>query len=159
VDAQLKKQWDRFPAETMFVAAIRAYALGQKDQAVYWFYSGEYRSRLVQSLLSAQADPSTMAACGAFQALAGGYINGYAFGDLQKVKATIETVRAEGEKTVPALDLIYRDVRDVKFMPQSIWAEKNKEIAAGMAQFEDYITQHADEIKAARRKNGIEGKY
>jgi hypothetical protein len=163
VGAEMKKQRDGLSIEAMYVAAIRHYDLGQKDEAVYWFYSAQFRARLFGSIL---ADNNSQAVGGsAFEAtsahnsfyqLAGEYINGYAFGDLEKLKATLQTVRSEGEETMPRFAEIYPKV---SFTPENSWPDKRKEIAAGLSQLADMLTQRADEIKATRLKNGVEGKY
>ncbi len=43
ISNNLKKEKDRLRAEVMYVAAIRLYDLSQKDEAVYWFYTAQYR--------------------------------------------------------------------------------------------------------------------
>src|SRR5262245_39666900 len=46
VTAELKKQKEKLRAEVMFVAAVRLYDLGHKDDAVYWFHTAKYRARI-----------------------------------------------------------------------------------------------------------------
>jgi hypothetical protein len=163
VGSEMKKQWDRLPIEAMYVAAIRYYDLGRKDEAVYWFYSAQFRARLFQSILPDDTSKAVggdafeaISAYTAFNQLAGEYINGYAFGDVQKLKATLQTVCSESQETMPQFTAIYPKV---SFIPESSWPGKRKEIAAGLTGLVDTITQHGDEIKAERQKNGIEGKY
>ncbi|MDY0169224.1 MAG: hypothetical protein RBS80_21960 [Thermoguttaceae bacterium] len=48
--AAMKAEWDELRPEAMCVAAIRLFDLGLKDEAVYWFYSAQYRGRLFQAL-------------------------------------------------------------------------------------------------------------
>jgi hypothetical protein len=162
VGAAMKKQWDDLSIEAMYVAAIRLYDLGQKDQAVYWFYSAQYRARLFASILS-DDNPKTIggaafeasAAQGSFFQLAGGYINGYVFGKLDKLKATIQAVQAENEKTLPRFSAIYPNV---SFIPKDSWPDKNKTVSASLSQLLDFIDTKADDIKAQRTQNGIEDK-
>ncbi len=163
VAAAMKKQWDSLPIEAMYVAAIRLYDLGQKDEAVYWFYSAQYRAKLFASIISEDNPKASggsafeaSAAHGAFQQLAGEYINGYAFGKLDMLKATIKTVQSEYGKTLPQFSAIYPKA---SFIPAGEWPNKNKEIAAGLSKLLDMIETRADEIKAQRKQNGIEGKY
>jgi len=163
VAAEMKKQWGTLPVEAMFVAAIRHYDLGQKDDAVYWFYSATYRARLFASILS-DSNPKRIGASafeatsahGAFHQLAGEYINGYAGGNVDKWKATIKAVQSESGKTIPTFTLIYPTV---SFIPAHLWADKNKEVAAGLSRLLNYIETHAEEIKAKRKQSGVEGKY
>ena len=77
----------------MYVAAIRLYDLGHKDEAVYWFYTAQYRARVFTSILDKE-NVGTIGseafelkqAYASFNQLAGEYINGYAFGELPKLK-------------------------------------------------------------------------
>jgi len=159
---EMKKRWADLSVEAMYTASIRLYDLGLKDEAVYWFYSAQYRSRLFQSLL----DPGRIGAIGspsferrqaynAFQQVAGEYINGYAFGDLERLGRTIEQVISEG-KRVPNLDTIYPDVA---FVAKEKWEHKNREIGQGLASLREHIQENAKEIKAMRKANNLDGRY
>jgi hypothetical protein len=84
----LKKEKDKLRAEVMYVTAIRLYDLGHKDEAVYWFYTAQYRARLFTTLLDNEKIGTIgdeafelKHAYNAFNQLAGIYINGYGFGD------------------------------------------------------------------------------
>src|ERR1044071_3883982 len=87
--AQMKRDWDRLTFPELYVGAIRLYDLGYRKEAVYWFYSAQYRGRQFGVLL----DQGKMGSIGrpgfellhaqnAFYQLVGPYINGYAFGDI-----------------------------------------------------------------------------
>src|SRR5205823_10699248 len=43
--AEMKKDWDRLTFPELYVAAIRLYDLRYRKEAVYWFYSAQYRDR------------------------------------------------------------------------------------------------------------------
>ena len=162
VVADLKKEQDHLRAEVMYVAAIRLYDLGRKDAAVYWFYSAQYRSRLFNEMLD-DAHVGSIGdeafelrqAYGAFKQLAGMYINGYAFGDVEKLNKTLLSVAKEGE-TMPKMDELYPTVR---FIAKDDWAKKNSVIGTELVGLVDYIKKNADSIKEQRKQNGIEGKY
>jgi hypothetical protein len=49
--AQMQKDWDRLTFPERYVAAIRLYDLGYRKEAVYWFYSAQYRGRQFGVLL------------------------------------------------------------------------------------------------------------
>jgi hypothetical protein len=162
LSADLKKEKDKLRAEVMYVTAIRLYDLGQKDEAVYWFYTAQYRARLFSSTLDKEKVGSIGSeafelkqAYIAFNQLAGEYINGYAFGELQKVEKTLTKVIEEG-KSLPKLGEIYPQV---KFAAEEDWTEKNKEVSKGLLSLIEYIKSNSDIIKEQRKKNGIEGKY
>lgn len=47
----MKKDWDRLTFPELYVGAIRLYDLGYRKEAVYWFYSAQYRGRQFGVLL------------------------------------------------------------------------------------------------------------
>jgi hypothetical protein len=162
VTQDMKKQWDALPVEAMYVASIRLYDLGHKDDAVYWFYSAQYRARLFAAIVP-DASPANggsafeaESAHASFQQLAGDYINGYAFGDIPKLRSAIEQVLGDNDQGLPDFTRIYPGVT---FISSQGWADKRKETATGLSQFVDWIDQHAEEIKARRKASGLEGKY
>jgi len=160
--AEMKKEKEKVRTEAMFVLAIRLYDLGHKDDAVYWFYTAQFRARLFAMILDKEkiggiGAPAfeLRAAFGAFQQLSGEYINGYAFGELPKLEKTLAAVLNENKK-VADYSKIYPDV---KFVSTTSWAEKNTEVSTGLEKLVDLIKTKADFIKEQRKKNGIEGKY
>jgi len=162
VISKLKEELATLPIETMFVASIRLYDLGRKDDAVYWFHSAMYRTRLLRAVLAPDSIGSIgspafelIQASSAFHQLAGEYINGYAFGELKKLEETIRLIRSENEQP-PRLKTIYPAF---DFIAEDLWLTKNSEVSQTLDKLLDYVTNHADEIKAARMLNGIEGKY
>src|SRR6267143_2929393 len=111
--ARMKQSWDTLSFPETYVAAIRLYDLGFRKESIYWFYSAQYRGRLLAALLDPQkagsvGDPGfeLLHAQNAFQQLVGTYINGYAFGDVDYLIPVIEKVQKEG-KTIPELNKIY----------------------------------------------------
>jgi hypothetical protein len=158
----LKSDWAVLSPEEMYVAAIRLYDLGLKDDSAYWFYSAQYRARLFQGVLD-QTKVGGMGskafelkeAYNAFYQLSGEYINGYAWGDPLKLASTVSAVQTEG-KTLPDIRAIYPDI---SFLPESEWAGVNEEINSGMTGLIDMLKNDVDEIKARREAAGMEGKY
>jgi len=159
--AKMKQQWDTLPVETMYVLAIRLYDLGLKDDAVYWFYSAQWRGFLYRDTIPPEAVGGIAApafehlqANKAFHKLAGTHINGYAFGDLPKLQKTLETVKAESAK-LPKLAAIYPGQ---KFLPEEAWPTKNEKIAAAFDEMLQYIIKNPEAIQALRKQNGVEEK-
>src|SRR5213078_4836051 len=58
--AEMKKDWERLTFPELYVAATRLYDLGYRKEAVYWFYSAQYRGRQFGILL----DQSKMGSIG-----------------------------------------------------------------------------------------------
>jgi hypothetical protein len=162
ISTELKKEKDKLRAEVMYVAAIRLYDLGHKDEAVYWFYTAQYRARVFTSILDKEKVGTIGSeafelkqAYASFNQLAGEYINGYAFGELPKLEKTLLKVVEEG-KSLPKFGDVYPKV---KFVDAEKWAEKNEEVSKGVSGLTEYIKTNADSIKEQRKKNGIDGKY
>src|SRR5437773_6759700 len=160
--AKMKKSWDTLNFAETYVAAIRLYDLGFRDDSIYWFYSAQYRGRLFASLI----DQNKMGSIGnagfelfqaqnAFQQLVGPYINGYAFGDIDQLVPIIERVQREG-KVVPDLTKIYPRVT---FRPKSEWDAGNKRLNDGLTKL---VVTHRNEkasIKKQRIEHGMEAKF
>ncbi|MBI2803857.1 MAG: hypothetical protein HYX68_02615 [Planctomycetes bacterium] len=163
VIAEMQKQREKLRAEVAYVAAIRLYDLGHKDEAVYWFYTAQYRAGVFRSILDRQKMGGIGApafelrqAYAAFNQLAGEYINGYAFGELDKLEKTLAKVREEG-KAIPKYTVLYPRV---KFIDSKTWQETNAKYADGnITGMIQYIRKNAALIKELRKKNGLDGKY
>ncbi len=160
--AELAKEKDKLRPEVMYVTAIRLYDLGHKDEAVYWFYSAQFRARVFMD----SVDPAQVGGMGsesfelpaaytAFNQLVGVYINGYAFGDLAKLEKTLAKVQAES-KTTPSLADLFPNV---KFLPKERWDVEAKAFTDSMSEMIDYLKANANSIKEKRKATGIEGKF
>ena len=162
LSAKMKADWETLSVATMYVMSIRLYDLGRKNDAVYWFYSAQFRMRLLRSLLSDDSIGEIgsegfelIHAHKAFHQLAGEYINGYGFGDLHTLEETVRLVKSENGHP-PKFKTIYPDLQ---FIDEQSWPGKNKEVSDAIDFLLDYISNNADDIKAKRKANGIEGKY
>lgn len=160
--AKMQKEWQNLSVETMYVLSIRLYDLGLKDYAVYWFYAAQMRSKIFRSAL----EPDSIGGIGSeafermhahnsFHQLAGTYINGYGFGELAKLQATILQVKSDSKK-LPPLKKIYPNVA---FIDKNLWADHQQKIVAGLDGLLKHINDNKFDIKEQRKKNGIEGKY
>src|SRR4030095_13688685 len=101
--SKMKTSWDTLNFPETYVAAIRLYDLGFRKESIYWFYSAQYRGRLLATLIDRDrmgsiGDPGfeLFQAQNAFQQLVGPYINGYAFGNIDQLIPIIERVQREG---------------------------------------------------------------
>jgi hypothetical protein len=160
--AQMKKDWDRLTFPELYVAAIRLYDLGFRKEAVYWFYSAQYRGRQFGVLL----DQTKMGSIGdlgfellhaqdAFYQLVGTYINGYAFGDTDGLVKIVEKVQKEG-RHIPDLQTAYPGVT---FRSKSEWQSANTELADGMNQLISLLKEKKDDIRRQRIERGVEEKF
>src|SRR5438093_13478016 len=134
---KMKKDWDQLTFPELYGAAIRLYDLGYRKEAVYWFYTAQYRGRqfgilLDQSKMGSIGSPGfeLLQAQNAFFQLVGPYINGYAFGDMDGLVKIVERVQKEGRR-IPDLEAAYPGVT---FRNKSEWPSANADLADGMNQ-------------------------
>src|SRR5215472_5106762 len=160
--AKMRKFWDTLNLPETYVAAIRLYDLGYRKESIYWFYSAQYRGRLLASLIDrdkmgSMGDPGfeLFQAQNAFQQLVGRYINGYAFGDIDQLVPIIQRVQKEGQ-TVPDLTKIYPRVA---FKPESEWKAGNRGLNEGLTKLLVTLKNEKASIKQQRIERGMEAKF
>jgi hypothetical protein len=160
--AEMKKDWDRLTFPELYVGAIRLYDLGYRKEAVYWFYSAQYRGRqfgvlLDQTKMGSIGSPGfeLLHAQNAFYQLVGTHINGYAFGDTDDLVKVVETVQKEG-RNIPDLQAAYPGVT---FKNRNKWPSANAELADGMNQLISMLKEKKDDIKRQRVERGVEKKF
>jgi hypothetical protein len=160
--SKMKQSWDSLNFPEVYVAAIRLYDLGFRKESIYWFYSAQYRGRLLATLIDQEKMGSIgstgfelFQAQNAFQQLVGPYINGYAFGYIDQLIPIIERVQREG-KVVPDLTRIYPGVA---FKPKSEWDTGNKGLNEGLTKLLMTLKNEKASIKQQRTKHGMEAKF
>src|SRR6266481_4902505 len=148
--SKMKQSWDTLNFPEVYVAAIRLYDLGFRKDSIYWFYSAQYRGRLFASLIDQEkmgsignAGFELLHAQNAFQRLVGPYINGYAFGDIDRLIPIIEKVQKEG-KVVPDLTKIYPRVT---FKQKLEWDSRNKGLNEGLTKLLTSLKNDKTSIK------------
>jgi hypothetical protein len=160
--SEMKKNWDRLTFPELYVGAIRLYDLGYRKEAVYWFYSAQYRGRQFGVLL----DQTKMGSIGspgfelfhaqnAFYQLVGAYINGYAFEDTDGLVKIVERVQREGRQ-IPDLQMAYPGVI---FKSKDEWQSTNTALADGMNQLVSTLKDKKDEISRQRSERGVNKKF
>jgi hypothetical protein len=141
---------------TLYVLAIRLYDVGKKDEAVYWFYTAQYRTNIFKGTIKQETPESAelIQSTVAFKQLSGEYINGYAFGDLDK-NIAINRQMIKDNAAAPGLSKAYPNLQfdDAKLKDAAISATQDKEALI------KYINENRESIKTQRKANGIEGKY
>lgn len=162
VATTMKEEWDTLPIEAMFVLAIRLYDFGHKDESVYWFYSAQMRFRVLHDILVEESVGSIgsspfelLQASAAFMQLSGEYINGYGFGDLEKLRETLRLVMEEAE-TIPEFHSIYPDF---ELIDEEEWQVKRADVVANLQEMLDYIDQNEEFIREQRRINRVDERY
>lgn len=161
VESQMFENMDSVPIETMYVLAASMYNNGYKDKATYWFYTAQLYSMVFYEVM----DKSSYGMIGnytfelasgfnAFNELAGQWINGFAFGDVDKLTFILEDILTNDR--VLQYEILY---------PEAEYsALENKEAIHiskrdGLSGFIEYLTKNKEEIYKTREENGISGIY
>ena len=159
---KMKQSWNELRFPEAYVAAIRLYDLGFRNESVYWFYSAQYRGRLFGSLVDQEKMGSIgspgfelLHATAAFQQLVGPYINGYAFREIDRLVQTVARVQKEN-KTVPDLEKLYPRVI---FKSRSEWEAPNNGLNEGLTKLVAMLKDEKARLKQTRIENGTEAKF
>lgn len=159
---KMKQSWNQLRFPEVYVAAIRLYDLGFRNESTYWFYSAQYRGRLFASLVDREKMGSIGApafelvqAANAFQQLVGPYVNGYAFGDVDKLTQIVAKVQKEN-KIVPDFEKLYPGVT---FKPRPEWDAANGNLNGGLTKFLETVRDQKASLKKTRTENGTEAKF
>ncbi|HEY1978056.1 MAG TPA: hypothetical protein VGG89_16010 [Candidatus Baltobacteraceae bacterium] len=159
---RMKQHWSSLRFYELYVGAIRLYDLGYRNEAVYWFYTAQYRGRLFGML----ADEKRLGSIGdtgfelfhaqnAFFELSGPAINGYAFGDVDRLAGVLMRVERENS-AVPELHSLYPGVA---FVARSQWPGKNAGLSAGLGGLASSLGAQKAQIAAQREQNGAAARY
>ena len=159
---RMKQAWNELRFPETYVAAIRLYDLGFRDESVYWFYSAQYRGRLFAALIDREK-MGTMGSPGfefvqaasAFQQLVGPYLNGYAFRDIDRLVQIVARVQKENS-TAPNIERIYPGIA---FKPRAEWAATNQSLNEGLTAFLAHLQEQKADLKKTRNENGTEAKF
>lgn len=159
---RMKQHWNALRFYELYVGAIRLYDLGYRNEAVYWFYTAQYRGRLFAMLadtkrLGTIGDPAfeLYHAQNAFFELSGTAINGYAFGNVDRLAEVLQRVERES-RAVPDLHALYPGVA---FVPKSQWTAKNAELGAGLGRLASTLSSEKAEIASQREQNGTAARF
>ncbi len=150
---KIKTNIDNVNIETLFVLATRLYDLKQKDEATYWFYTAAFR-RLVfnETVYNKRIELSNILY--AYKYLLGIYINGYAYGDIDKNILICENV-IKDNSSMKSLSVAYPNIAfDDSKLKNAI-----KKSIFSYRKMIKYMRENKEEIKKARIKNNMENKY
>jgi hypothetical protein len=159
---EMSQKKEALTPEQMYVLAIRLYDLGDKDNAVYWYYEAQFRARLFQQAIEPAQLMRTSdrtfqltTAYDSFQKLAGEPINGYAGCDLDNWVKLMQTVK-DANTVAPELDKIFPDV---VFVKQDRWQTINDEVSAGLGKLIDYISNNGEAVKQQRAQQKMDARF
>lgn len=140
---QLESGIEKEHPAAYFILAQKLYGEGRRDDATMWFYIGQIRYRaylITNPNLNPSGDPAVFSSL--FNTI-GPVINGYAFGDIPQLLKIIDRALDWDAKNPDA------------FTPNSA---KRDEVRAGLAKLKLQIAAQQDEIRAQRKKNGLENR-
>lgn len=158
----MRKEWAKLAFPELYVAAIRLYNYGYRNEATYWFYVAQYRGRQFGMLLDqtkkgglGDSGFELLQAQNAFYQLTSPYILGYAFGDLEGLTKIVKKVQKE-ERAITDLHAIYPKV---VFIDEREWQARNTSLADGMDKLIAMLTDGKDGMKKKRVDQGIEAMF
>ena len=147
---------------TLFVLSARAYDLGLRDDAVFWFYNAKNRAILLRGVIDMEGEKFTdmVAAIGAFMKLVGDVVNPYAFCDIKK----------QQEIADKALEWTKKNAYEAMFSPEfsSPHEDRKAALAKGIEKLESRNKKEKDyfldkdnlaKFKAMRKQNGTDEKF
>lgn len=154
----IKTNIDKVNVETLFVLSNRLYDLKQKDEAVYWYYTASFRRNVFKQTAidnnnGAEIRELTQA-FDAYRKLLGEYVNGYAFGDIDKnIEICREVIKDNAQ--MKSLSTAYPEFKfdDTKL------EEVVKDGVIDREKFILFMKDNREDIKKQRIENGIENKY
>jgi hypothetical protein len=141
--AQIEDRIETKHPTAYFVLALKLFEQGKKDDATFWFYVGQirYRAYLVANpKLEPSGDPALFSSL--FNTI-GPVINGYAFGDIPQLLKIIDRALEWDAKHPDNLT------------PKSA---KRDETRDGLVKLKSTIVSQQDDIRANRKKNGLENR-
>jgi len=160
-DAILAKP-DLVTPMTLMVLAIRLYDVGLRDDSVFWFYAAKNRFATLAEVLDLRAPALAQVeqATRDFATVAGPFINGYAFCDLNNQ-------RTQSRK---ALDWVEKNTYQAVFIPnlparpgdrRANLQGAIRKLRAAVAQEGKYLEDPANvaRLRDERRKNGTDEQF
>lgn len=147
---------------TLFVLSARAYDLGLRDDAVFWFYNAKNRAILLRGVINLDDDRffEVKRAIGAFIKLVGDVVNPYAFCDIKK----------QQDIAAKSLEWSKANVYEAMFLPEfpSLHEDRKVAVAKGIEALEarnkkekEYFMDETnlETFKALRKANNVDEKF
>ncbi|KAF0123067.1 MAG: hypothetical protein FD152_3398 [Xanthobacteraceae bacterium] len=127
--------------------AADLFGAGKRDEAVFVFYLGQLRYRTHLAARPELPRDRDAAAFASLSEVVGRPINEYAFGDLPALDRTL--------KAVMAYDAAHPDA----FTPPERYPQATRSIRTGMEAYRQKLLADADQIRAARLRNGLTNRH
>ena len=158
---EIRKKVDEVNIETLYVLAIRLYEAGEKDEAVYWYYTAQFRKNIFGKMQDGEqggiGSPAFEIphALQSFNDLSGKWINGYAGSNPENWAQTVKRVADECFR----MGYIQRAYPSLQFKPAEEQAAFISEQVASIEEMSQFLIENKDNILRQRKESGVEGKY
>lgn len=130
-----------------YLLAARLLKEGRNDEAVFWYYVGQLRWRYYamahKDKVSGSEESALMGALG--QSI-GTAVNSYAFGDLPRLRQTIDEAIA------------WDEAQTNEHCPKDSVVEARAVVLDGLRELRQSTIDRADEIRKTRTENGLENR-
>ena len=149
-------------ADDIFELSARAYDLGLRDDAVFWFYNAKNRAILLREVINLDDGRffEVKSAIGAFIKLVGDVVNPYAFCDIKK----------QQDIMAKSLEWSKANVYEAMFLPEfeSPHADRKAALVKAIEALEAHVQKEKDyfldeenlaKFKAMRKQNGTDEKF
>lgn len=159
---KMKKNLAQLNSLELYVASVRLYDMGFRDESVYWFYLAQMQSRVFANILDKQKVGKMGSfsfelyhANSSFYQLSGPFINGYAYKDMDKLVKILNSIKTK-TTTLNQMKSLY---------PKAVFIstkEANKAIKGvyvGLDNYIELIKKDGKETQQKREKNGITKEY
>ncbi|MEI6891624.1 MAG: hypothetical protein V5783_05575 [Pontiella sp.] len=143
---QIKKGIEDKHPSAYYILAHKLFVKGQKEEAVFWFYTGQIRYRYhlaVHPDLEPSGDPALFSS---FTEVIGRPINEFAFGDLPQILEII-TKSLEWDQS-----------HSNGFTPKEKDPEQYEEVISGLKSLQSWILEEGDSIRKQRKQKGLENR-
>ncbi|MDR0659838.1 MAG: hypothetical protein LBG19_03340 [Prevotellaceae bacterium] len=152
---EIKERIDEVIIETLFVLPIRLYDLGLKDEASYWYYAARLRKNIFIRMEDRATYRSNMGDyLQAFKRLSGQWINGYSYGNPDKLAAILEQV-VEDNRNMAYIRKAYPTL--YVFKPEEKQMTCMREQVDAILEHAKYIRENKEEMLQTRKVNEMTG--
>ena len=129
-----------------FVLAGKLFEAGRKDDATFWYYTGQLRYRYYLKAMPGLDPSGDPALFGSLSEVIGRPINEWAFGDLDALRATLDRVLTWDERSPNG------------FTPKDRHRAALDETRAGLRGLIEHIRTNAELIRRQRAANGLDNR-
>jgi hypothetical protein len=143
---EIKADIERRHPGDYYVLAGKLFAKNWKNEAAFWFYLGQLRYRFHLAANPNLPKGGDEALFASLSSVLGEPINGWAFGDIRQLLITFDKV------------LDWDNFHDNQFTSRTKHASAWNDVREGLIKLREHVRANADQIRAERRKNGLENR-